>query len=551
MTTSLSINDLDPTQVAAAETYLASFLQEEYPSMDLTPGRVLRELLIRPAALFHVLNQTNMDRLRQSMSMLAIEADPTLADADTVDAVLSNYRITRQAGTAASGYVSLIISDLLTTAVPAGTVFTSNGLNYVTQQAYIGVTSAAAVVTEQERLITRRTDGYYSFTVPVTAEAAGDQYNAKLGARFTLAPTVSGLIDAVAAADFSPGVAEETNAELVQRFKEALSPQTMAGRIHIQSLLRTPVPNFLDLSIIGFGDTEMLRDRHNIFEVSTGGKADLYLRSTTLPLETVLTKSAVLIDKTNKLWQTELNRGEAPGFYEVLAITAVNAADAAASYELTEETRGLDLTPPNVGDFVPDLANLTEGAYTRYQTAVIKFSVPDVDVTTLTELSSTQDFKVRILVLPDIATAQDFVNDRGRRNPQADYLVRAPIPALLGVTMQVNYTDDDETPNAAAIRQAVAAKVNALTFAAGRVDASVIHTAAQSVLNGPDVHVVSPLDLLCVIRKPAGTTLTLRSANSIVIPDLPEEGVSPRNTCFYLDEAGVDVTIQKVSKKEV
>jgi hypothetical protein len=72
MSSEVTIDQLDPAQVEQAEEFLANWLKTEYPSMDLTMGRVLRDLLIRPAALFHVLNQTDMDRLRRSMSLQAI-----------------------------------------------------------------------------------------------------------------------------------------------------------------------------------------------------------------------------------------------------------------------------------------------------------------------------------------------------------------------------------------------------------------------------------------------------------------------------------------------
>jgi len=188
-----TINDLSPADIVQAEQFLTTWIQEEYPSMDLSEGRVLRDLLIRPAALFHVLNATDMDNLRRSMSLKAIEEDPTLADDDIVDGILSNYRVTRDAGAKSSGYVSIIISSLRTTTVPAGTVFTSGTLTFVTTSPYIGVTTSAAVVTAQEKLITARTDGTYVFTIPAEASAIGADYNIRMGTRFTVSPSPAGL----------------------------------------------------------------------------------------------------------------------------------------------------------------------------------------------------------------------------------------------------------------------------------------------------------------------------------------------------------------------
>lgn len=541
----VAIDDLDPAVVSQTEAFLTTFLQEAYPSMDLTAGRVLHELVIRPAALFYTLNQTNIDQLRQSMSMKAIEENPALATPEVVDAVLSNYRITRDPGTKASGFVSLVITDLLTTAVPAGTIFTAEGLNFLTETAYIGVTDAASVVSSQERLITKRQDGAYVFTVPVTAQDVGDQYNIKANTRFTVAPTIAGLVDAAASADFAPGTAAETNQQLVDQFKEALSPYVLSGRAQINSLIREILPLYKQSSIIGFGDEEMLRDRHNIFEISQGGKADIYVRTEILPQEIVLTKEAVLISPEDNLWQLSLGRDDAPGFYVITGILPADAAENQGSLEMTEEVRGLDLTPPEVSAFVPDVADLIEGAYTRYQTAVVKFVDPAVGTET------TRQYKVKVLRLASIATLQDDFNQRSRRNPQADYLVRAPIPAFMGVALTIHYTDDDEAPVASAVKQAIAQRVNAVNFSAGQISASLIHDAAHSVLTGPNIQVVSPIDMECLLRKPAGEMLLLRSADALVIPDLPQEGVTARTTSFFLDESGIDVTIEKVSRDEV
>jgi len=546
----LSINELDPTTVQASEDFLVQYLHDAYPSMDLTAGRVLRDLLIRPAALFHAMNQTNMDRLRKSMSINAIEADPTLADDTIVDGIFSNYRITRSSGTKASGSAVIIISSLLTTSVPQGTKFTTNGLNFLTLIPCVGVTSADAVSSTGDRLITARGDGTYSFTVPVEAEAAGAQYSIKMGTRFTVSPTPANFIDASAALDFSVGSAAETNAEMVEKFKLALSPQVLSGRTHIDSMILAQFPNREETSIIGLGDAEMIRDRHNIFLTSTGGKADIYARLQALPQTIKVTKTATLISKADKKWQLTLLRGDAPGFYVVVGILPKDAPSDQASFAVSSELRSLDLTSLN-GAYVPYIANLTEGAYSRYQTVILQFIDTETDVTALIESTSTQEYDVYVMYMPGIATLQDNFNLRATRNPQADYLVRAPVPAFLTISLKVRYTLDDEVPDAAAIKQAIASRVNSLKFSAGRLAASVIYDAAHSMLAGPNVNVSSPIDMVCIIRQPDGTSIRMRSADEIVVPDLPLVCTTLRTVAFFLEEANIDLTIEREASQPV
>jgi len=542
MSSDLTINDLDSDDVQQAEGFLVDFLATEYPSLDLTAGKVLRDLLIRPNAIFHSLNQEDIDRLRRSMSLKAIEEDPTLADDDIVDGVLSNYRVERGEGTKAEGQVTIIVATFTTTTVSVGTVFTANGVNFVTTQTYSGVTTADAVVSDQQKEIQPRSDGTYGFTIPVEAEEVG-AVEVRRSTRFAVVPEPAGLVDAVAAEDFSGGSDTETNSELIERFKLGISPSTFAGRVHIQSLLREEVPNLQASSITGFGDPEMLRDRHNIFAVSQGGKADIWARTGTLPTTRTLTKTATLIDADSKTWQVSILRDDAPGFYTVPFILPEGAGTDENTFEITAETRGMDLTA-ETGAFVPDVDDLVEGGYSRYQTAVLQFVDPDTDTSGLTEHESTQTVQVGVLALPDIDTLQALSNDRDRRNPQADYLVKAPVPAFVAITLTVQYKTDTEAPDADAIKESIAGRVNDLGFEVGKLPSSMVYDAVHNATSELDALVVAPIDMFCQIRRPDGTVVSIRDGNEIRIPDEPELGVTSRTTMFYVDVSDIDVTVE-------
>lgn len=547
----VTIDTLDPTLVAQAESFLVSFLQESYPSLDLTEGRVLRNLLIRPAALFHALNQTNMDNLRKSMSLLEIEKDPALASINSVDAVLSNFRVTRNQGTRAQGQVTIVISNLLATTIEASTVFEALGLRYAPLTTYVGVTTQEAVTSDQSRLIVARSDGTFAFTVQVEAADVGEQYQLKRGTRFALDPVPPGFIDAFATDDFSDGTNTETNEELINRFKLGISQPVFSGRIQIENLLRTNVPGMQQVSIIGFGDAEMIRDRHNIFSTSHGGKADLYCRTTAVPVETRLIKEATLIDAEAQLWQLSIDRDDAPGFYTIESILPENDADDQGSLEIASEVRGLDLSAA-FGEFVPDVQNLVEGGFSRYQTAVLRFVDPNTPASSSSSSSSSsaaptkRKYKVRVLALPSIKQLQELSVDRNNRNPQADYLVRAPIPVFCTVSMRVLYRSGVEAPDPAKIQLEVAARVNALGFAMGQLPASVIYDAAHNVMAKNGTTVVTPIDIRGLLLKPGGGSVQLASTARLVVPNLPEETISQRTAVFYLNPNDIDIVVEKV-----
>lgn len=540
-----TINDLDPAVVAQNEAFLVTFLQEQYPSLDLSEGRVLRNLLIRPAAQFYSLNQLNITNLQDSMSIVAIEANPALADPALVDAVLSNYRITRFPGALSTGQITIVIANFITTPVQSGTIFTANGFTYQTTRSYVGVVDPAAVTSGQQFLIVQRPDGLFAFTIPVVATAVGTLYNARQGTRFTSAPVIAGVIDLFATADFFGGLDQETNQDLIDRFKLALSPAVFSGRANINSLLVSLFDGLQATSIIGFGDPEMLRDRHNLFNISTGGKADIYARTAMLPVGVQLTKVATLIDADKQTWQFGIGRDDAPGFYTIDSILPLNSTPDQGSFEIVSDVRGLDLTSTDDA-FVPQIANVVEGAYSRYQTAVVQFTDPNTDTTGLVAGTSQQSYQVTVRAMPNIADLQDIAVNRGRRNPQADYLVRAPVPAFSQVNLTVLYADPTPAPNIDTIKRAVVNRVSGLNFLMGQLPASVIYQAVQEAIAGTGTMVQAPIDIQVLIRKPSGDSIRARSADEIIIPDLPADDVTSRTTIFYMGVEDVGVTLRKI-----
>lgn len=540
--TDVKLSALDPAAVAQAEAFLATWLAEEFPDLDLAEGRVFRELLIRPAALFHVMNQTQMSLIQQSNSILAISKNPALSDPALVDAVLSNYRITRNPGAKSAGQVAIVLSAFIGASISQGTTFTSNGLVFKTASQFVGVTTQDAIQNPAiQRLIVKRNDGTFSFIVDVVADQVGIAYKLRRGTVFdAVSPTPFSFVSAIANQDFTGGVNAQTNSELVALFKQGISPAVYSGRSHIEAMLRAAYANITAVSIVGFGDAEMLRDRHNIFNVSQGGKADLYVRTQAYPNSINVNKKATLVDAASFTWQIALGKDDAPGFYAVEAVTAVGAAPDASSLPILSDSRGLDLTSTDE-EFVPDIVNMIEGGFSAYQTSVIQFT------DTANAGPGPTDYTVRVLAMPGVKDLQSNSINRANRNPNADYLVRAPIPAFCSVSLTVEYVERFGTPNVDNIKANILNSVAALDFTLGRLPASLFYDAAVAETGATKSVAVSPVDLRCNILKPAGGAIYLRSPHEIVIPNLPAEGISSRTVAFLMSNLDVDVNLKKVS----
>ena len=541
MTSEISFSDISPTAIEQAESYLKQVLQEAYPSADLSEGRVIREIVLNTMAILTAGTQEAIDVLRQSFSPVVIAQNPDLADDDMVDAVYGNYRIERYEGNKSTGTLSIIISENVTTAVPVETVFTSNQLNYVLARAYVGVSSQDAVVSSGERLIQSRPDGSYYFTVPVTAENVGEQYRVKRGTRFTAVPTPAGTIDIVASADFEGGLAAETNAELTERVEEGVPPKAVSGRVQNAAWLADAIDNLMAISQVGLGDPEMLRDRHNIFEWSQGGKSDIYVRTVDSPEEIKVVKECTYLGSNE--WQVSILRDDAPGFYLVTAIVPEGLTNFTGGLEVTSETRGYDLTAET--DWTHAIENDQEAAYTRYQTAIVRFIDPDTDASTV--VGAKVDYDVYISRIPDIATLHAKTVDRDERPPAGDYLIKAAVPAYTAVSLVVYQRAGSPAPDTAAIQQAVASQVNSLGFDTGRLNLSVILAAAHRELELGGTAILTPIGLSATLYPPDTVpdgTIFLSDANELTIPDLPDRGVTQRTTVFYLPIQSVAVSVQ-------
>jgi len=547
MADELNFSDISSTAIEQAEDYLVQLLQEEYPSLDLTKSRVIRDQVIRPAAILRALDREELDKLRASFSPLTITEDPAAADDAMVDAVYANYHIERFDGTKATGVVAIIISSLTTTAVPEETVFTANGMTFVLTQPYVGVTAEESIVSSSERLIEERSDGSYVFTVPVVATAVGEQYRIERSTRFTAVPAVPNTIDLQATQDFEGGTDEETNAALTARVQAGIAPEIFSARAQVESLLRDQLPGLKAVSQVGLGDVEMLRDRHNLFLASTGGKADLYVQTADYPSEIKLTKECTYVGSNQ--WQFALLRDDAPGFYLVTAIVRAGTLAFEGSLEVIEEIRGLDLTLET--DWIHDIADLLEGAYTRYQTTVVKFEDPLTPLATV--VGAKADYDVYVLRQPDIKTLNDLTIDRLRRPHGGDYLIRAAVPALTTVSMLVQYRPGVAAPDVASIKTAVASRANSLGFTTGKLYMSQLADAVYTVID-PKSAIVTPLDMHAFIYPPDLTPLSwieLRNVDVLVIPDLPNRGVSQRTTCFSLAPSDVSVAVAPMPTKSI
>lgn len=538
-----SLTQLTATDVQHGQLQLTELLRGAYPELALERG-VLHDLVLFLHGISHAVTLTEISRVQTARSLLEITQHPDLADTTTVDHILSNYLITRKVGTRADGVITIVVEGDSTMVLAANSRFIASGLTFRTDVPITARPPGTVVTAVNDRTLIRRDDGRYEFTVPVTAEEVGEQYNLRVGAKFEPEPPPARFVTAYSAADFTGGRADETNTEVLSRMANGIAAKVAAGRTNIAAMIRerAAFADTLNISIVGYGDPEMVRDQHGIIPVSGGGRIDVYCQSLALPLTKTLRIAARLVSirSTDSIWQFTLDRDAAPGFYDVQNIRRLSDPSDVAGFELVSDLRSWDFADDT---WHPDIITTAEALYTRYQTTVIQFidtATPRVGLT----VGDTVEYAVDVLTQENIGNIQDFLNSSTSRHLAADLLVKSAIPCFLTVDVVIERDSQESAPDLAPIRTAIAAMVNKAGFAG-----TIYGTQITGVINGflQGTQAVSSILLRGKIRKPDGSFVSLRDAMTITIPELPSIGITPRTTCFalYPDSIGLTVNIRR------
>jgi len=534
-----ALNALNAEDVQQLLDRLAVQLQELNPELDLKRG-VFKDTLVYYHAVLEAAIRTNLQRYQSARSLQQIQADPTLADEEVVNEVLSNWGVNRKLGTKATGPVTIELDAARSVTVPNGMTFEANGQSYTSTATFISRTSANQVSSDTDRLLVQLSNGNWAFTITVEAVDVGAE--AKLNAGDLIVPdrSIAGYVTSYATSTFTDGTNTETNSQLLEELQLGIAAKALSNRTNMRAYLRS-IPEFESVtnqSIVGYGDPEMLRDQHTIFPISFGGRVDWYIRGQEAiqRLSHSLVATCISISGATSTWQFSLGRNVSPGFYEVSRIRRQADANLNSGFEIVLDQRGNDLT----GDgFIPDIVTVAEGAFTAYQTTTIRF-VDTVTSTSGLVVGATANYVCDITGTPLIREIQELVASRDIRSYAADALIKAPVPCFVQINLVINKTAGDPDPDLDGIRNTIVATVNQTDFI-GRLDGSRIVDRIHNFLQ--DNLSVTNLDMLGRIRNPDGTVQYIRDSDTLVVPEQPAKMVTAKTVQFYAETAGVTVSV--------
>jgi len=449
-----NLEELNDDTVNAAYLRIAQMVEEKHPELNARRG-VLGDLVTELHAILQGAGMEMVERLRKSMSAMELATDPENAIPGAVDALASNYRIHRHISTKARGTITVLLTRCSGINFSKNAKFRANGqLFHVSEQVSVKPPGSKKHA-RNDMAATRLENGKFSVQVPVIAASVHEDTMLKRFDTVTPAIRPVGFDSAYATNDFVGGSVPQSNEDLIRQMQGGAAVPGFSGPVNVKALVQAGATDFSDVVVLGACDPEMTRDRRD-GTISGGGKIDIYLRGRNYPESRCLAKTATLVEKTEEggVWQVEIGRDEASGFYEVRDIRPTGSDPGTPGCVVTEDTRTLD-TEGEDPLLVPDMMPV-DSVHSRYEKRTVTFS-EKCEPFGLIASETTRAFDVTVLVVPGIDEVQDRLNSPEVRQPGLDVLIRAVTPVWLIVEVFCQSPVDEE-----ACRQAAANYVNSL-----------------------------------------------------------------------------------------
>lgn len=532
------------------EAIVIDLLRSDHTELDVRKGTALRDLLVRPSSETSALNGLNNEQLRLQLS-LELMATAAVQDPDVLSALLSNFDLTLREGVEARGSVIIYTTENKQYFIPEQFVFTIGDLEYTSGKAWVVVTTEVTDPTAQI-LMQQADDGRYFFIVPVAAVEPGVQYNAGVGEAVEINQELgTGITDSYVYGDITGGEDAETVEELVARLPQSIAFKMPVSDASIAATLMTQFDAIRDISTIGMGDEEMLRDKHNLFNVSVGSRIDTYPRTALVPETATLLKTATKV--ADGVYTFTIDKDDLPGFY---LIRSINSPESVITYDGRldlpiigsypfDEIRGSEGTEDTFHDFDPNNM-VVETAYSRWQTSTVTiYNIPAPDSGVWPDELT---LKTEIYYPKHLKDIQEYLDDPSLRNNEADYVVRGAIPCMVTISATL-FTNPNVILDLDAVTASIVSYINHKRFG-DQLTASQLSGVFHEfdiIRVGLDDTGVTGLTMEGRIRAADGSQIVL-TGNTLDIADyaVPELLVSEKTSVFMTDPRNIFLNVRSI-----
>ena len=530
----LSDTSFSTDDILAAETLIGQYVSDRFPSIDVTPGTTIYDLVIRPAAIVYLTNRAQLTALAATNSILGIQNNPSLASDQVLDSILSNFLITRNPGTNVTGNLRINVSRSAAYTIQAGVEFTApNGLIYTADTTVNGTPSPSNSI-DVQLYSSDSTNTQWYFIVPVTAAGSGSTYILVGQPQFTMDAPIANLISIFAFGGFNNGVDQETNDQLIARIPNALSAKNLVSRSSLNSVLKDNFPQVTSVGVAGFGDPALRRGADNVFGIKTGGVADVWVRTSPYPLTRSFTITAAKTSNTvsGDVFEFVVPSNLFPGNYFVSAVNDIGQpSNVAGSYQILSQSNSVQQGSGHI------ISSSDQGAYSAYQISTVTFLVPPTTGGAPVYTSSTQAFVVQVMGCPDIDVIQNYVSDPSIRPAGMDYLVRSAIPCFVSFSPITVYGQSSTDVNSVVIN--ISDYVNGLT-AGQSISVDAVVNTIRNVTGVTRVEL--PITVSGRIMCPDGTYIDVFSNDILEVPINTQKQISPDTVGFFVSTDNIPVS---------
>ena len=529
----LNLDDLSFTdlEILQAETLIAESISARQTSLDVSPSSSIYDLVVRPKAVEYLLNRSQSFAIQATQSLKGVQLNPTLANDTVVDAILSNIGVARKTGTFASGNIRINVSKNITYSITANQVFTSqNGSTFKPTGAFVALSDPGE--TNLKLYATDLAGTQYFFIVPVIAINAGVSSQIPDGSSITASLAIPNFISASTFGSFSGASEKETIDQLLLRIPEALSAKNRVSRVSLSSELKTEFPEVIDVSVMGYGDESLIRGSGKILPVKGGGFADVWVR-TSLSAESVFLTTSATLESTSAAGvatcSCTIPATTYPGHFFVASVRLSVESQQYGSYTITGQTKSFVASGHKI-------INAIEGSLSAYQTTTVTFTV-EREVGKLFPTAGVPfQVSVELLGIPLIKEIQDYIDDNNSRAAGVDYLVKASVPCLVYTSPITIYIDSSVKESD--IQVAIYSYINNTKMGTPLAVDGIV-SAIKSITGVSKVSF--PVEINGVVFCPDGSTISLTSYDSLVIPNRSDIQVEQSTVSFYISTDDISI----------
>ncbi len=536
LTAGISQADID-----AARTYNRAILLEQFPTYDLSIGGVVDSILVDGQSAVTARNTSDVNRAYLFQQLQQIAAGTVVVTDEQMDELMANYFLVRQQEVVATGSIVLVVRDNQNYSFQSGYTFRTGAQTYRLTATYsvfpVGTTDEDFAIPTNiliEQVYDEETGYNFRFVLPLSSVNATPQAVLVSGDRLTADQSFAGLGYVQATTNFQGGTALETNSQFATRGLQGLLAETLGGMDNIDKLVTQVIP-LADSMAVGTGNVLMTRDRNNVFNLPTGGREDIYVKSGAIA-QNGYEVDAVVDSAVGRTVTITLTREQSAGVYQpTIAALFTETPPEIISGELALQSIAHDVwTDPD--GFNPEMPSPLDRAFSARQQIVLTVldDRQDADgyVVTMGADGSTVTgaYVVNTTYQPGVLTLDTALTSEAVRPPGTDDLVKAAVPCTitLGVTARKPVTYNG--PSASDLSKTLATLINELPVGLGTIDAYVIAGLLQSA--EPTLALLA-ISINGSIYCQDDTTLAVPPvANQIIVPLYLAGKVGPDNTYF-------------------